>query len=137
MTWLGDGGGGFGGGSQPTALLNNFLLTISLCVRGMTLDHVLKISRSQLTRTLHTHTTHTITPNSNRSDNNATAVALAAARPLRPNETRIDYFLSHSWHDDPDAKSNAIDAVKEQFRSRNSDGEDPTFWIDKVNTHEA
>jgi hypothetical protein len=50
---------------------------------------------------------------------------------LRSNEKLIDFFLSHSWHDDPAAKSAAVDLVKDRFKAANG-GREPTFWLDKV-----
>eukprot|EP00947_MAST-08B_sp_MAST-8B-sp1_P004270 g4270.t1 len=43
---------------------------------------------------------------------------------------KIDFFLSHSWHDSPEAKWKAIKAVKDGFRA--STGREPTFWLDKI-----
>lgn len=54
---------------------------------------------------------------------------LKLSRPVRAGE-RIDYFFSHSWKDDPNAKLAALSKVVERFRSSN--GRDPTFWLDKV-----
>jgi hypothetical protein len=67
---------------------------------------------------------------SNKKDGDATQAALAAVRPLRQKETSIDYFLSHSWHDDPDAKYDAIDTIKKHFEAKHK--REATFWLDKV-----
>ena len=67
---------------------------------------------------------------SNNKDGDATQAALAAVRPLNQKETKIDYFLSHSWHDDPSAKYDVIDTVKKQFVAKHK--REPTFWLDKV-----
>jgi len=51
------------------------------------------------------------------------------SRAVRPNET-IDFFLSHSWHDDAELKYSQLEAVAEEFKSKNL--RYPTFWLDKV-----
>ena len=70
-------------------------------------------------------------PHSTTKNNNDTVVALAAVRKLRPNEPFIDFFLSHSWHDDDSAKSAVVEMVKGRFKAANG-GREPTFWLDKV-----
>jgi len=51
------------------------------------------------------------------------------SRPLKPGET-IDFFLSHSWHDDAVAKFRKLQLVADTFH--NKYGRFPTFWLDKV-----
>lgn len=51
------------------------------------------------------------------------------SRFVRQGET-VDYFLSHSWHDDEDAKWERLNEVVLHFISRHE--RDPTFWLDKV-----
>eukprot|EP00929_Paragymnodinium_shiwhaense_P087190 TRINITY_DN47462_c0_g1_i1.p1 TRINITY_DN47462_c0_g1~~TRINITY_DN47462_c0_g1_i1.p1 ORF type:complete len:990 (-),score=78.16 TRINITY_DN47462_c0_g1_i1:56-3025(-) len=51
------------------------------------------------------------------------------SRPLRPGEV-IDYFMSHSWHDDVDLKWGKLEEVAVDFERRQ--GRSPTFWLDKV-----
>ena len=51
------------------------------------------------------------------------------SRPVRHGE-HIDYFMSHSWHDDAKAKWDALRRCAEQFKVRH--GRYPTFWLDKV-----
>jgi len=51
-------------------------------------------------------------------DDDDTKAAVAAIRKLRVNE-HIDYFLSHSWHDDATAKFAVIAEVKEAFKASN------------------
>jgi len=41
-----------------------------------------------------------------------------------------DAFVSHSWHDDPEAKWVAIQEWRESFKSRY--GREPNIWFDKV-----
>ena len=67
---------------------------------------------------------------SNNKEDDATQAALATVRPLRQKETKIDFFLSHSWHDDPDAKYDAIDTIKKLFVITHK--REATFWLDKV-----
>ena len=50
-------------------------------------------------------------------------------KPLRPGEC-IDYFMSHSWHDNAESKWLALVRLAEQFKVHH--GRYPTFWIDKV-----
>lgn len=54
--------------------------------------------------------------------------ASAKSRKLRPGE-KIDYFLSHSWHDDGRLKYEKLSDLAETFKRRM--GRSPTFWIDK------
>merc|ERR1711907_713477 len=42
----------------------------------------------------------------------------------------IDAFVSHSWHDDPALKWEALQKWREEFKARNQ-GNEPTLWIDK------
>ena len=56
------------------------------------------------------------------------SVAVKARRP-RPKE-RIDFFLSHSWHDSAHGKSDALEAHRAAFESRHN--RLPTYWLDKV-----
>merc|ERR1719440_996309 len=51
------------------------------------------------------------------------------SRPVGQDE-QIDYFMSHSWHDNADAKWAALQRAAEEFRASN--GSYPTFWLDKV-----
>ena len=60
--------------------------------------------------------------------------AANAVKPRRlpaDSKEKINFFLSHSWHDDPDAKWNAIETVKNEYK-RMSGGREATFWLDKV-----
>lgn len=41
----------------------------------------------------------------------------------------VDAFISHSWHDDADAKWRALQGWREDFKDMH--GREPTFWIDK------
>jgi hypothetical protein len=52
----------------------------------------------------------------------------AMAVSCKPGE--IDFFLSHSWHDDPAAKLRALQKVIAAFKRKNN-GEAPLFWLDK------
>ena len=70
------------------------------------------------------------TVHSNKRDNTDTETALAAVRELRSNEKYIDYFISHSWHDDAQAKFAILDRVKQQFKAKYK--REATFWLDKV-----
>jgi hypothetical protein len=51
------------------------------------------------------------------------------SRPVRPNES-IDYFISHSWHDDADLKYKKMCTLGVEFKRKY--GYYPTFWFDKV-----
>lgn len=51
------------------------------------------------------------------------------SRPLGPGEV-IDFFMSHSWHDDAERKWSALNELASKFRSAH--GRYPTFWLDKV-----
>jgi len=51
------------------------------------------------------------------------------SRPLRPGE-KIDFFLSHSWHDDGRVKFETLKTLAEEFFKQNR--RFPTFWLDCV-----
>jgi hypothetical protein len=40
-----------------------------------------------------------------------------------------DFFVSHSWRDNPDAKWESLNAIAENFKEQH--GREPLFWIDK------
>ena len=52
----------------------------------------------------------------------------ALAEPCKVGE--CDFFLSHSWHDDPVAKYAAIQQAIVRFRKQH--GRTPSFWLDKA-----
>jgi hypothetical protein len=43
----------------------------------------------------------------------------------------VDAFLSHSWHDDPDAKWLAFQAWRDEFKAAHG-GREPTVWFDAL-----
>eukprot|EP00928_Gymnodinium_smaydae_P008031 TRINITY_DN12887_c0_g2_i1.p1 TRINITY_DN12887_c0_g2~~TRINITY_DN12887_c0_g2_i1.p1 ORF type:complete len:652 (+),score=49.96 TRINITY_DN12887_c0_g2_i1:110-1957(+) len=51
------------------------------------------------------------------------------SRPLRPGEM-IDYFISHSWYDDPVKKYDKLQTLADSFYVLHQ--RYPTFWFDKV-----
>ena len=51
------------------------------------------------------------------------------SRPVQKGGT-IDFFMSHSWHDDADEKWKTIQRVAEDFKAKNK--RYPTFWLDKT-----
>lgn len=53
----------------------------------------------------------------------------ALSRPLRRGET-IDFFMSHSWHDDAEAKYTQLELAADQHKKMTR--REPTFWLDKV-----
>ena len=58
-----------------------------------------------------------------------TGGSIGLSRPVGPAE-KIDFFMSHSWHDDSVAKLNRIRALCESFQEKHH--RQPTFWLDKV-----
>lgn len=54
---------------------------------------------------------------------------MSISRPLRQDE-ELDFFLSHSWHDDAVEKFEKLTAFVGNFQRAR--GRDPTFWLDKV-----
>ena len=52
------------------------------------------------------------------------------SRPVRTGE-QIDFFLSHSWHDNAEKKWAALEKHVERFKKSHG-GRAPTFWLDKV-----
>ena len=63
------------------------------------------------------------------SESMGSSDSYALSRPVRHGET-IDFFLSHSWHDDAQIKFDALSLFAEEFVARN--GRSPTFWLDKT-----
>merc|ERR1712232_1036707 len=55
--------------------------------------------------------------------------AFALSRPVKPGR-KIDFFMSHSWHDDPNAKWQALVRIVGRFKAVYN--RDPTFWLDKA-----
>jgi len=51
------------------------------------------------------------------------------SRPVAQGEV-IDFFMSHSWHDDSEAKFRTLERTAQNFYRKN--GRYPTFWLDKV-----
>lgn len=54
---------------------------------------------------------------------------LQMSRPVHSGE-RIDFFISHCWYDDPNAKYEVLCAVSQDFKRQH--GRDPTYWLDKT-----
>jgi hypothetical protein len=50
-------------------------------------------------------------------------------RSVTPGE-KIDFFISHSWHDSAEVKVEKLKVLGERFRKKY--GRYPTFWLDKV-----
>ena len=57
------------------------------------------------------------------------AATYGLSRPLNPGE-KIDYFISHSWHDDHQIKWRELGLFVENFVHKNK--REPTFWLDKA-----
>ena len=51
------------------------------------------------------------------------------SRPVASGE-RIDFFMSHSWHDDPMKKISQLTELCGRFYMKHN--RVPTFWLDKV-----
>lgn len=52
------------------------------------------------------------------------------SRPVKPGE-QIDFFMSHSWHDNAERKWVALEKHVASFKKTHG-GRSPTFWLDKV-----
>ena len=61
--------------------------------------------------------------------NEACTIWARITRALRGGEA-IDFFMSHSWHDDAEIKYAALEDCASSFR--HGHGRDPTSWLDKV-----
>ena len=61
----------------------------------------------------------------------------ALSEPIEVNDeaSKIDFFVSHSWDDDPVKKCEMLRLFAEDFQSKN--GRYPTFWLDKVCINQA
>jgi hypothetical protein len=64
-------------------------------------------------------------------DGGHSSVLDVTVKACRPGE--IDWFVSHSWHDDPAAKHAALQRCGREFESRM--GRSPTLWLDKLCVH--
>ena len=62
-------------------------------------------------------------------DSNGSHRTFTLSRPVRYGE-KIDFFMSHSWHDNPKVKFNALANFVKEFVAKY--GRSPTFWLDKV-----
>lgn len=62
------------------------------------------------------------------------ASTYALSRPLKPGR-HIDWFMSHSWHDDAAAKLEAFQRLGEAFKCTH--GRYPTVWLDKTCINQA
>ena len=51
------------------------------------------------------------------------------SRPVAPKE-QIDFFISHSWSDPPEAKFQVLEQVRKSFEKEH--GRAPYFWLDKL-----
>ena len=65
------------------------------------------------------------------SDDGHSVLGVPVVKACRPGE--IDWFVSHSWHDDPAAKHAALQRCGREFESRT--GRAPTLWLDKLCVH--
>ena len=65
-------------------------------------------------------------------DDEEKAYTYSFSVPLQVNKhsEKIDYFISHSWDDDPAQKCKVLTEFCEKFKKRK--GRYPTFWFDKV-----
>jgi len=63
-----------------------------------------------------------------KSDGDDRVASLTLARPAEMDT--IDYFMSHSWHDDPERKWKELTKVADKFCKKRR--RYPTFWLDKV-----
>jgi len=83
-----------------------------------------------------THAEDCSSPSASRSGNSLTSgSSLVSAelynlsRPVKPGEV-VDFFMSHSWHDDPIEKWQKLQRLADTFFKVHS--RYPTFWLDKV-----
>ena len=63
----------------------------------------------------------------NMADSKPNPALYALSTPASLGE--VDVFLSHSWHDDPDLKWDALMTWRRKFRDINK--REPKLWIDK------
>ena len=52
------------------------------------------------------------------------------SRPLNANEEKIDFFISHSWHDSYEDKWEQLTAIANLFEHKHK--RFPSFWLDKA-----
>jgi hypothetical protein len=60
--------------------------------------------------------------------NSSSKAAFSFSRPLAKGE-RIDAFVSHSWHDEPDDKFRQLQVWAANFEAKH--GREPTLWFDR------
>eukprot|EP00929_Paragymnodinium_shiwhaense_P080714 TRINITY_DN4210_c0_g2_i1.p1 TRINITY_DN4210_c0_g2~~TRINITY_DN4210_c0_g2_i1.p1 ORF type:complete len:960 (+),score=74.73 TRINITY_DN4210_c0_g2_i1:75-2954(+) len=98
---------------------------LPMAAREMTVEDMLAFARKEL-RCIDWQNISRELMSGSKSDPDAPDTL---SRPLRKGEV-IDYFMSHSWHDDADAKWAKLQEVASQFERRHR--RSPTFWLDKV-----
>jgi hypothetical protein len=79
-----------------------------------------------------------ITPQLLTKDREEELEALSAlyncSSPCEPG--KIDYFITHSWSDDPQLKYEALQRIGDKFRQEN-EGREPVVWFDKLCTDQT
>eukprot|EP00929_Paragymnodinium_shiwhaense_P009697 TRINITY_DN113966_c0_g1_i1.p1 TRINITY_DN113966_c0_g1~~TRINITY_DN113966_c0_g1_i1.p1 ORF type:complete len:273 (+),score=27.43 TRINITY_DN113966_c0_g1_i1:2-820(+) len=98
--------------------------------RGITVEEVLSLATQQLRCIDWTNISEELMTGAIcSSDAPDISTLYSLSRPVREDEV-IDYFLSHSWHDDVQVKWRKLQQVASEFEARQ--GRCPTFWLDKV-----
>ena len=109
--------------------------TIPITNRGLSADELMRNAVAELRCIDWANITRELLSSSTGGGSGVAAVDLfTLSRPVAPGE-QIDYFMSHSWHDDAETKFDKLTAVAEIFRAKK--GRDPTFWLDKVCIHQS
>jgi len=103
---------------------------LPLAGRNLSQDELVRLGRSSLRCIEWEKLSRRLFTGKNKNGRQDAVVnAYQLSRPVRPGE-RIDYFLSHSWHDDGDDKYDHLEDISAQFRQKH--GRFPTFWLDVV-----
>jgi len=103
---------------------------LPLAGRNLCQDELVRLGRQQLRCIEWQNVTRRLFTGKNKNGRqDSVQDAYSLSRPVRNGE-RIDYFLSHSWHDDGDDKYDQLENLVASFRQKH--GRFPTFWLDVV-----
>lgn len=101
-----------------------------LASRNATADDLLSAARSSLKCLDWRDLTPEVLMGNLETTNGLTSTTTrVTGRPVQEGEP-IDFFISHSWQDDADAKFQQLTATAEAFVQAH--GREPTFWLDHV-----
>lgn len=99
-------------------------VTLPMAAAGMSWEDLLVMGRNSLRCIPWRHVTYDL------MKTNGACSSWRDITKLLQTDEKVDFFMSHSWHDDCDEKYIALAHVAEEFHIKH--GREPTFWLDKV-----